>query len=130
MPKNTTRKGLLAELIALEHVVDIGFDIALPYGNQTCWDFLIYLESVKQWRSCQVKTAYRRDRHRPRNPKPLYVDCTRGSGNKKSNRHYPPGAFDYLIAVDIPTRRCWIYDYRTEVQGHRCIAIDEGVKHA
>ena len=97
---NATAK--CAELIALELFVASGRQIAIAYGNQKGWDFLI--EDEGRWLKVQVKTAKFEYGYR--------VGLERSNGLKAKGfpdkRCYTADEIDVLAAVHVGSRTIWL----------------------
>ena len=115
---NSRQKGDYSELLAITKATEMGFGVAIPFGNSQDYDFVI-LGSNNTWKSIQVKTARRRGNRGNR----IYVDTIRGTSLSKK-RGYKAGAFDFLIAVLPEEKEMWVLPF-IEIKDRRCITIDE-----
>ena len=115
---NTTQKGKHSELLVLARLAKDGVTVAIPFGGQSGWDFLV--ETQSGWQKWQVKTAY----HRPQRGS-IYVDCIRGGdprGKRRGSRQYHKGDFDVLVAVFPESAEMWKVPAHIAI-GRRCIVV-------
>ena len=115
---NTRQKGDYSELTVLTELVRQERRVAVPYGNSQGFDLLV-LGRNNQWRTVQVKTAYRRGSRANR----IYIDTIRGTAQNK-RRGYSKGAFDFLVAVLPAEKLFWVIPF-SEMQGRRCLTVSE-----
>lgn len=52
-----SEKGDYTELLVLARLIKAGFKVAIPYGNQKGWDFLVKIDGL--WRQWQVRSVIR-----------------------------------------------------------------------
>ena len=106
---NTSNKGKLLELKVLTRLFEKGYDIARPFGTQSGWDLLCWVDG--KFQRIQVKTAKLRGIQKNR----IYVDFLRSKDrieNKKNKKWtykgYSRKEIDYIIAVKPQTFLMWI----------------------
>ena len=119
---NTNKIGDLCELIVLTKLIEEGNNIALPYGNQHNWDILV--ENGGVWDKLQVKSAH------TKSSGSIEVDCIKSGdtrGNKSRSRQYTEGAFDYLVAVYLPTKSIWKMPFSI-IYGRRSMVLTDDFK--
>ena len=91
------KKGDYCELLVLARLVREGYDITIPYGQQTGWDLLVSVNG--KWEKWQVKTARRRKPHHKTVAVRL-LSVRIIDGGKRINKTYKEGDFDVLVVVD------------------------------
>lgn len=100
---STVGLGKYTELVAIAACVGDGLEVAVPYGNQRGWDFLV--ESGRNWLRVQVKTA-RSGESCP------YVQLNRMGNGKRSKGKlsgvgYTAADVDEIMAVLPETGSVW-----------------------
>lgn len=94
--RDANSTGKYCEMLALLEFTALGYQVALPFGNQAVWDFLI--EECGIFRRVQVKAA-----SPTRNN--YSVGLLRGKSGSK--RTYSIGDVDYIVAVCPENRAIW-----------------------
>ena len=109
----------MAQVLFLAEALRREWRVAVPFAEQAGWDAVI--QCGDQWRSVQVKTAYKREGRSS-----YCVDTMKGGGygNKRTtaSRKYRGDEFDLLAAVDVVTGRVWLLPM-SEVAGRRSVAL-------
>jgi PD-(D/E)XK endonuclease len=98
---NRKRKGDLAELKVATDLIERGYQVAIPFGED--WDFDLVLWRARRFERIQVKYAASRDGVIP-------VRCRSHSltnGKVRRTKHYTADLIDWLAVYDRNTDRCF-----------------------
>jgi PD-(D/E)XK endonuclease len=98
---NRKRKGDLAELKVASDLIERGYQIAIPYGED--WDFDLVVWRARRFERIQVKYAASKDGVIP-------VRCRSHSltnGKVRKTKHYTAELIDWLAVYDRSTDRCF-----------------------
>lgn len=97
---STKRKGDLAELKVAAHLLELGYRIAIPYGED--WDYDLILVRSEAFERVQVK-------HSTSDGRVIHIRCRSHSltnGRIRRTKSYTAATVDWLAVYDATTQSC------------------------
>lgn len=111
------QKGDLAELMVASDLLQRGYKIAIPYGED--WDYDLIFERDGTLERVQVKHATSDGRR-------ILVRCTSHSltnGKIKRTKHYTSATIDWIAVYDATTARCYYLPASELADGRRELTL-------
>ena len=121
---DTKTKGEIAETFVLANLIQAGFTVSIPYGENSRYDLLV--ETSKGFKRIQVKYI---GKHKGKKYFQLPLRSTRANKNQNKIKHYTQEEIDFIIGYCPYNNSCYIIPMNKLKTKHEIhIWIDEKPK--